>query len=141
MARSGNIQDVTTIVSERLQSVRKDAKLTQAEFAKAIGISPRALTNYELALREIPLAVLVNVHEKFGTDFTWLALGVGQPSATPASETAAFIASAVKSFEQQKEHQFSPGKIGTITAYLFNEFSQNRPYTEAEIHAYLETVI
>lgn len=128
-------------MSERLQAVRKEAKLTQAEFAKAIGISPRALTNYELALREIPLAVLISIHEKFGTDFIWLALGIGLPRGTKPAETAADIAGSIKSFEIKKNYQFSADKITTITTYLFNEFTQGRHFSEAEIHAYLETVI
>ncbi len=32
---------------EKLAEARKDAKLTQAEFAKAIGVSLRTITNYE----------------------------------------------------------------------------------------------
>lgn len=141
MARSGNNQVAVTIVSERLHAVRKEQKLTQAEFARAIGISPRALTNYELALREIPLSVLVSVHEKFGTDFVWLALGIGVPSGSRPLEVATAIASAIKSFELAKDYQFSPEKVATVTAYLFKENTQNRAYSKEEMHEYLETVI
>ena len=71
------MQEPETILSGRLQAVRSDAKLTQAEFAKVIGVSPRFLTNYEPSLREFPLKVVLSVHEKFEVDLVWLAIGVG----------------------------------------------------------------
>ena len=141
MARLSKNQEGGTILSERLHAVRKDAKLTQAEFAKVIGISHRALTNYELALRDIPLAVLVSVHENFDTDFVWLTLGIGQPNGLKPMEVAINIAKAIKSFELKKNYQFSPEKVATVTAYLFKENTQNRAYSEVEMHQYLETVI
>lgn len=135
------MQEPETILSERLQAVRRNEKLTQAEFAKAIGVSKRALTNYELALREIPLSVVLNVHEKFEVDLVWLAIGVGTSRIDKPAEVAANVAKAIKSFELKKNLQLSPEKTATVTSYLFKENIRNRAYSEAEMHEYLETVI
>ena len=136
-----NTQDAETILSERLQAVRKSANLTQAEFAKKIGVSPRALTNYELALREIPLSVLTSVHKIFGTDFVWLAIGVGLSNSESPADVATRVAKAIKSFELKQQTQLSPEKMAVVTKYLFKENTRNRAYSEAEMHDYLETVI
>jgi len=137
----GITQEPETILSERLQAVRRDAKLTQAEFAKALGVSKRALTNYELALREIPLSVVLNVHEKFEVDLVWLAIGIGTSRIEDPTKVAANVARAIKSFELKKNIQLSPEKTATVTSYLFKENLRNRTYSEAEMHEYLETVI
>ena len=135
------MQEPETILSERLQTVRRDAKLTQAEFAKAVGVSKRALTNYELALREVPLSVVLNVHEKFEVDLVWLAIGIGTSRIENPNEVAANVARAIKSFELKKNIQLSSEKTATVTSYLFKEHIRNRAYSEAEMHEYLETVI
>ena len=104
-------------------------------------MSKRALTNYELALREVPLSVVLNVHEKFEVDLVWLAIGIGTSRIEDPTKVAANVASAIKSFELKKNIQLSPEKTATVTSYLFKENLRNRTYSEAEMHEYLETVI
>ncbi len=135
------MQEPETIMSERLQADRREAKLTQAEFAKVIGVSPCALTNYELALREIPLSIVLSVNEKFDVDLVWLTIGIGTSHRETPSDVAVRVAKAIKSFELTKNIQLSPEKTETVTKYVFKENIQNRAYSEVEIHEYLETVI
>jgi transcriptional regulator with XRE-family HTH domain len=62
-------------LAERLLITRRRAGLSQSEFAERVGVSPRAYRNYELALRDPPVDLIVGIHRAFGTELYWLLLG------------------------------------------------------------------
>ncbi len=65
-------------MNERLKTIRKTIGLTQKEFAKEIGVSLRALQNYEANLRKVPGDILRNIYEHLGVNPTWLLTGEGE---------------------------------------------------------------
>lgn len=63
---------------QRLARLRLGHKLSQAEFATALGLSLRAYVNYERGEREAPLSVARAVHAVYGIDPLWLMCGPGE---------------------------------------------------------------
>ena len=59
----------------RIVSVRRAAGLNQADFAFSLGMSPRALANYERGEREPPSAVFKAMWDRYSIDPVWLLTG------------------------------------------------------------------
>lgn len=66
-------------MKDRLRLIRKDSKMTQTEFANALGVGRDAVTSYELG-RVVPTkAYLLLVCREFGVNPEWLNTGEGEP--------------------------------------------------------------
>lgn len=137
----GTTQAQISLLPERLQAVRKQSGMSQAEFASRLGISPRGYKNYELGLRETPLAVIAAIHVEFGVDLTWLIFGKGAPSAQDAEINIGKIIAGIRSFEDSRNQRFSAEKTTIVVNYLFSQMARGRDFSEPEIHAYLETTL
>ena len=53
--------------------------MTQAEFAKRVGISQAYLSNIEHGRVEIGAAILLRIRREFGKNIEWLLTGVEDP--------------------------------------------------------------
>ncbi|GAB6066568.1 hypothetical protein JCM9492_16630 [Aquifex pyrophilus] len=62
-------------VGERIRKVREERGLSVEEFAKAIGISPKKLEEFEKGISRPCDATLVFIAKRFNVDYRWLALG------------------------------------------------------------------
>ncbi|WP_461832559.1 helix-turn-helix domain-containing protein [Aquifex sp.] len=62
-------------VGERIRKVREEKGLSVDEFAKAIGISPKKLEEFEKGISRPCDATLVFIAKRFNVDYRWLALG------------------------------------------------------------------
>lgn len=62
-------------VAVRLAAIRAASGLTQAKFAESIGLSDRALSNYERGERELPSTVLRALLTVYGVDPAWVLTG------------------------------------------------------------------
>ena len=56
----------------RLQQLREDKKLTQAQLSKEVNIEQRSISNYELGVREIPLPYLTELALFFNTSTDYI---------------------------------------------------------------------
>lgn len=65
-------------MQERIRLIRKNAGLTQAEFAERIGVKANTVTSYETGLRVPSDAVIVSISREFGVSETWLRTGEGE---------------------------------------------------------------
>ncbi len=75
-------------LTERIRRVRKLAGLTQAEFARALGVTRGAVGNWERGLG-INRENLARIAEKTGASFDWLATGRGEePPAAAVAKPA-----------------------------------------------------
>ena len=63
------------IFAARLRSVRKEMKLTQAEFGQRLGLTQRGVSNFENAIYEPNLSILVTLAEEMQRPVGWF-LGV-----------------------------------------------------------------
>lgn len=59
-------------IARNLKKMRETARYTQADVARAIGITRSAYSNYESGEREVPYDVLENASDFFGCDMTLL---------------------------------------------------------------------
>ncbi len=64
-------------IAERIKKARKDAGLTQLDVAKAIGITPQAISNYERGINKVPNGTLVDLAELYNVSINYL-LGVSE---------------------------------------------------------------
>ena len=67
--------NVKSTISERIKTVR--GTNTQKEFADRLGITQRAVVNYESLGRTPKGAVLKKICEEFGVSEQWLLTGTG----------------------------------------------------------------
>ena len=70
-----SLQPFNLGISQRLKTIRRKARLLQPEFAKRLGLSPRAYSNYERGERTIPAQALKALHDQFQVDPIWLLSG------------------------------------------------------------------
>lgn len=59
------------IFATRLKRVRKEMRLTQTELGMQLGLSQRAISNFENAVHEPSLAILVKISEKLKRPVGW----------------------------------------------------------------------
>jgi transcriptional regulator with XRE-family HTH domain len=107
-------------IGARLMQVRKSVDLTQAEFAEKLGVSPRAYSGYELDERDLPVSIVVKLHESFNVSANWLLLGEG---AQNSEDLAQFVEDAtIATLEFLDEENLSPPREKTVKMirHLFN---------------------
>ena len=77
-------------MQERIRIIRKNAGLTQAEFAERIGVKANTVTSYETGLRIPSDAVIISICREFSISESWLRTGEGEmlDQADPDTELA-----------------------------------------------------
>lgn len=65
-------------MQNRIKEVRKQLKLTQAEFGERIGVKGNTITGYETGLRSPSDAVITSICREFHVSETWLRTGEGE---------------------------------------------------------------
>ena len=63
--------------SIRIKKLREAKKLSQAEFAKILGINSSAIGQYEISKTVPSFKILIKIGEIFHTNLNWLLFGVG----------------------------------------------------------------
>lgn len=138
----GTPQGVIPLLPERLNAVRKAAELSQVDFAKRLGLSPRGYKNYELGLREVPLSVVSTVHQEFDVDLHWLVYGeVGSVSSQTAEEAMLRVMRSVRAFEKKQGVALSDEKADVVTTYLFRQLLRRPDFSGEEMWEYLQTTL
>jgi len=62
-------------IAARLLALREGLRLSQQQFADALGISLRAAQNYERGARKLPAETLIEIARKFEIDPLWIMDG------------------------------------------------------------------
>ncbi len=62
-------------IGARLHVIRVEARMTQAEFAKALGVSLRTYHHYEKGQSSCSTETLAVLSEKLGVDLNWFVTG------------------------------------------------------------------
>lgn len=106
---------------ERLKQIRKNAKMTQQNFAEELGMMRSAYANYEIG-RTIPSASFIKlVCYKFNVDENWLVNGTGEMYV----ETEDSILNQLKN-----TYNLSNLEYKILTAYLELDTSQRKAVEE-----------
>lgn len=66
-------------IGARLAQFRNLRGLLQSEFAGELGLSPRSYQNYELGIRDVPIATVAKMIELYALNTQWLISGNGGP--------------------------------------------------------------
>lgn len=78
-------------LKDRIKLIRKEARLTQGEFAQKIGTVQNTITGYETGRRTPSGTVLTLICEKFGINKDWIEHGNGDIYKIPDSRFAALV--------------------------------------------------
>lgn len=126
-------------VHDRLAEVRKDAGLTQTEFAERIKVSRRAYVNYERGEREIPSSLLLLLHDELSISPTWLLTGKGRKTAGIESELTEDAVVAVRTFAMLKKLEIEPEREAKLVILLLDYFKQDREADPKFVQKLLES--
>lgn len=66
-------------MKDRIKQIRKELKLTQAEFGEKIGVKGNTVTGYESGIRSPSDAIVVSICREFCVNEVWLRTGEGEP--------------------------------------------------------------
>lgn len=66
------------MITNRLDTVRKEAGLSKKDFALKLKITPQSYNNYYKGLREIPTDLAININQLFNVSLDWLLIGKGE---------------------------------------------------------------
>jgi transcriptional regulator with XRE-family HTH domain len=112
-------------MGERIQNLRKQAALTQAELAKKIGISHTQMARYEIKNIFPPADVLKNLADVFGTSIDFLVVGDNESKAQASLKDTELINQFKKvSTLPDEEKNFV---LKMITAYI-RDFNTQQAY-------------
>ena len=84
-------------IEERIIEIRKNANLSQTEFAESLGVGRGVITNLERGLTELKPQFCSLICEKYHVNKTWLETGDGEMFRTPSinDEIAEFVGKAM----------------------------------------------
>lgn len=85
-------------IEERIIEIRKNANLSQTEFAESLGVGRGVITNLERGLTELKPQFCSLICEKYHVNKTWLETGDGEMFKKPSvnDEIAEFVGRALK---------------------------------------------
>ncbi|MEA5083258.1 MAG: helix-turn-helix transcriptional regulator [Lachnospiraceae bacterium] len=81
-------------LNERFKQIRKDQKLTQAEFGKKLNLSRSAIANYDIGANILTERTISDVCRIFNVNEQWLRHGTG-PMYRPEMDTDNLLAAQI----------------------------------------------
>lgn len=64
-------------MKDRIKLIRQNARLTQQQFAKQIGVSRNTIATYETSVRTPIDAIVLSICREFNVNENWLRTGEG----------------------------------------------------------------
>lgn len=65
-------------MKDRIKKIRKDAELTQKEFAERLGLKQNTVATYEMGRIGVSDAVIISICREFNINEDWLRTGTGE---------------------------------------------------------------
>ena len=98
------MQRASIEAGRRLKALREMLEMSQADLANKLGVSQKAISQWERGERDIPTTMLLKLHELTGVNLHWLLTGEGEPFAHPTQEDEEFE-QLIKSIPHQYREQ------------------------------------
>lgn len=130
-------------VNERMKEIRKDAKLTQTEFAKRVGISMSSISQMERGKINPTSQTIEFACREFNINREWLETGNGDMKKPPLDEVAeivsdildkgnedlfyGFILAATKAYQElgERDKEFVQSYINKMLTIQHDSFSKD----------------
>ncbi|OSP54465.1 helix-turn-helix domain-containing protein [Pseudoruegeria sp. SK021] len=110
----------------RLQAVRIDQCMTQAQFARLLGVSVRTYHSYERESADLSLAVIAKLHELYNISSDWLLFGIGLPTRTEEGLALRAFAHALEQYRLESKKAVSATDFSDILERWFGEMGEGR---------------
>ena len=120
----------------RLREIRQSAKMTKAQFAENLGISPRSYFNYEDGTRQAPINVLFKAARLSDFDLLWLL--TGQPEVQMDAYDRAIVAT--MDLLEKENFQLPGAKMLVIARQAFTLSVIKRTSVEGELPGLIRNV-
>lgn len=117
-------KEVTPMIGQRIAALRKNARMSQAELARALGVSPSAVGMYEQGRREPAAATLVQLAKVFRVSTDYLLTG---RMATPedarllVQAVDALVDGADRRLERRPDRPFTRRELAALFAAMLLE--------------------
>lgn len=98
-------------INERVKKIRKYFRLSQATFAKKIGVATSSVGNWEIGIREIKPVHVTVICNVFKINKEWLLYGTGEMLIRDNSNNPAFV-------QITKEYNLSTTQAKFMKAFL-----------------------
>ena len=112
------------MIGQRIAALRKNAQLSQAELAHALGVSPSAVGMYEQGRREPSAAGLVALAEVFGVTTDYLLTGrptLPKDGAALGKMMESLVDLADLRLEHRKDRPFTRQELALLFAAMLTE--------------------
>jgi len=114
--------------------------MSQAVFGADLGLSDRAYKNYELGIRDLPLAVALAISEKYGVNIAWLLTGDGAKSGLEVRDALKAAVVAVREHFIAENETPSPDYESNVVQYVFDEILREGGLNSPRMDAYFKTL-
>lgn len=126
----------------RVYAIRKDQRLSQDDFGRAIGVSRSAICNYENGTRPVSEQSILAICREFNVNELWMRNGVGEPYKTKGQDAITRLISELKcsnfegeflksyfQMDRTEREQFVQAMYRLITPFAKNLSGKN-PFAE-----------
>lgn len=112
------------MIGQRIAALRKNAHLSQAELARALGVSPSAVGMYEQGRREPSAAGLVALAQIFGVSTDYLL--TGKPAQPGDGEVLAKLMGSLvdladRRLENRRDRPFTRQELAILFAAMLTD--------------------
>lgn len=120
-------------IASRLAYFRKIHDFSQVEFAKKLSLSPRSYQNYELGIREVPVATIANLIKEFEINSHWLISGEGGPHYVHPAKAARMALDDIISAIGELQIEPDLSSLQEVQEIIIKQFDNARPLNPDEV--------
>ncbi|TRD15003.1 helix-turn-helix transcriptional regulator [Palleronia caenipelagi] len=130
--------DLFVGIGARLAITRNEIGLSQADMAKEIGVSLRAYHSYEKGDRGVPVEGLVAIHEKYGSDVTWILLGSKSARVEHDIDALEEFETSLDRYLTEQGIRIKSEKRGAIIARWYRSLTDGKEIKMEDVHTWIE---
>jgi transcriptional regulator with XRE-family HTH domain len=128
-------------VGDRFSDVRGKLNFTQRQFAEALGVSDKAIANWERGVRELPSSVAAQLSIKYDIDANWLLTGVGSQTVAAREVNSDILEQVIISVDtllEKRGRQLPRERKAKLVAYVYRLWASGRKLDDELLDGFLE---